>query len=287
MKSTSLFKIFWIGFIFLVVILVIASYLFLPKHKNIVTPEPQISKIDNIDKKSSRESLIEKYQNIVPKLWGENLPGVKTKLDTNQKVLALTFDACGGSGGNGFDKKLIEYLVQKNIPATLFINSRWVDENKENFQYLVNHQNLFELENHGTKHVPCSVKGQSAYGITGTKNVGELLDEILLDDSKLTSLTGKKPKFFRPGTAYTDEVCPQIANDLGYQVVGYNVLGDAGATYSATQIEKALLGAESGSIVIMHMNHPEKETANGVINTLPKLEAQGFSFVKLEDFKLK
>jgi len=53
---------------------------------------------------------------------GEGVRGVKTRLNTGQKVLALTFDACGGPGGSGYNGKLIEYLESEKIPATLFIS---------------------------------------------------------------------------------------------------------------------------------------------------------------------
>lgn len=66
--------------------------------------------------------LYDKYQ--VPKQWGEFLPGVKTALDKQDKVIPLTLDACGGPNRNQYDTSLIYYLRQQNVPATLFINSR-------------------------------------------------------------------------------------------------------------------------------------------------------------------
>ena len=98
---------------------------------------------------------------------------------------------------------------------------------------------------------------------------------------------GRKPKYYRPGTAYADEVCVEIANSLGYEVANFNVRGDAGATYSAKQVKEALLISSPASIVLMHMNHPEGQTAEGVMEAIPELRKRGFRFVKLSDLALR
>jgi peptidoglycan/xylan/chitin deacetylase (PgdA/CDA1 family) len=79
----------------------------------------------------------------------------------------------------------------------------------------------------------------------------------------------------------------EIANALGYEVVNFNVLGDAGATYSKNQVKEALLRAPPSSIVLMHMNHPESETAEGVMEAIPELKKRGVRFVRLEEYGLK
>lgn len=160
------------------------------------------------------------------------------------------------------------------------------DKNPEIFKKLSSSL-LFELENHGLNHKPCSALGRSVYGIEGTKSVGEIYDEIESNALKILNLTGHKPKYFRPGTAYCDEICVEIAHSLGYEVVNFTVLGDAGTTYSKKQVKKALLNAPPASIILMHMNHPESETAEGVIETIPELKKRGFRFVKLSEYGLR
>jgi peptidoglycan/xylan/chitin deacetylase (PgdA/CDA1 family) len=125
----------------------------------------------------TKEQILGKFSGRVPHEWGEVVKGVKTRLDTDQKVLALTFDACGGPKGSGYDAKLIDFLTGEAIPATLFISGKWMDANPEIFQTLSSNP-LFEIENHGLTHRPCSATGRSVYGIKGTKNMGEIYDEI-------------------------------------------------------------------------------------------------------------
>lgn len=232
-------------------------------------------------------NLVKKYGGRIPRQWGEKVTGVKTMLVTSEKVVALTFDACGnGTKSNGYDAKLIDFLKQAQVPATLFISGKWQRANPGLVKSLAR-EPLFDLEDHGYLHRPCSVNGKSVYHIKGTASVTEVIEEIENQGRQLAAVTGKKPKFYRSGTDFYDEVAVAIAGDLGYQVISYSVLGDAGATYNREQIKRALLAAKPGSIIIMHMNHPEGETAAGVIATIPLMKKAGFRFVKLADYQLK
>jgi len=222
-----------------------------------------------------------KYGGCVPEQWGERLEGVVSRFDTNKGEIALTLDACGGRGGSGYDGDLIDFLTARKIPATLFVNARWIDANPGIFASLARNP-LFEIENHGWRHKPCSVAGRSVYGIAGTKDISELVDEVELNAVKIETLTGRKPVFFRAGTAYYDEVAVHIIRDLGYIPAGYSVLGDAGATYSREQVVAALLKAGPGDIILCHMNHPEGDTAEGIMDALHMLLDRGFSFVRLD-----
>lgn len=233
-----------------------------------------------------KQEIVAAFSGRVPKEWGETVPGVKTSLATKDKVLVLTLDACGSPKGKGIDAELIRFLDREKIPATLFINARWIDANPVLFLELARNP-LFTIANHGLLHKPASVNGKSIYGINGTRDVGELVDEIELNAEKIEKLTGKRPEYYRSGTAYYDEIAVQVAERLGHKVIGFSVLGDAGATFSKEQVTAALLTSVSGSIVILHMNHPESGTGKGVMAAVPQLKKRGFRFVRLSDYPLR
>ena len=87
---------------------------------------------------------------------------------------------------------------------------------------------MFEIENHGLNHKPCSIDGESIYGIHGTSSVEEAFDEIEANARKIEALTGHRPRFYRSATAFIDEVCVSMAARLGISVVSYQALsGDA------------------------------------------------------------
>lgn len=225
------------------------------------------------------EEIEHKYANIAPTQWSENLEGVTTILpDKSKPVVYLTFDACGGA----YDKALIDYLIAHNIQATLFINARWIHKHTDDFIKLAQNP-LFSIQNHGTKHLPLSVNGKSIYHIKGTDSVSGVYKEIMDNDELIFKLTGKKPHYFRSGTAYYDEVAVSIAKDLGYNIGGFDVLGDGGATFSKEKIIKQAQKARNGSILIYHFNKPQSDTFAGIQEVVPMLLEKGFYFGKLEE----
>jgi len=220
-----------------------------------------------------------------PQQWGENVTGVTTKFHSTKKEIALTFDACGGSARSSqYDEGLIEFLHANRIPATLFINARWIDANPDIFMKLARNP-LFEIANHGTAHKPLSIEGKSVYGILGTASADEVIAEIQGNNQKIEKLTGKRPAFFRAGTAYYDEQAVAIAHNLEMEIGGFSVLGDAGATFSIPKVAQQLTSAKSGDIVLLHMNHPEGGTREGVIQGVQALLKEGYTFVRLSDVK--
>ncbi|AQA20625.1 polysaccharide deacetylase family protein [Rhodococcus sp. MTM3W5.2] len=194
--------------------------------------------------------------------------------------MALTFDGCGGPRGSAVDPDLIALLEREHLAATLFLNARWIDANRELTDRLAANP-LLELANHGTMHLPLSVSGRSAYGIAGTASVTEVIDEVMVNHQRLQSITGVPPRWFRPGTAHCDEVAAAVVRDLGEEVVGFTVNGDSGASMPAAKVQDALTSAAPGSIVIAHLNRPLGATAEGLAAALPALRAQGREFVTL------
>lgn len=226
---------------------------------------------------------VAKYKGQKPKQWGEQVDGVLTRVPTQEKIIFLTFDACGGPYGSGYDQKLLDFLNKEKVEATLLLNSRWLEANPELARQLAANP-LFSLQNHGTQHRPLCVNGRSVYKIQGTRSVAEVYEEIMGTDARLKQLTGKRPRFFRSGTAYYDEVAVKVARDLGYTITGFDILGDAGATYSKAQIIKVARAARPGTIIIYHMNQPRSATSAGVPEVVKNLRAAGYEFKKLEDY---
>src|SRR5699024_261001 len=113
-------------------------------------------------------------------------------------------------------------------------------------------------------HAPLSVAGGEAWGIPATASAEEAFAEVMDNHETVKELTGLEMTLFRSGTAYYDEVAVELAEALGYRVVNFDVLGDAGATFSADEVKGALLDAEAGSIALLHMNQPSGGTARGV-----------------------
>ena len=164
-----------------------------------------------------QDAVVARYAKDLPAAWGERLEGVRTRLATTDRVLALTLDACGGE----YDEELVAFLIRERIPATLFLTGRWIDRHPREAAALAQNP-LFEIANHGNNHRPASVTGRRAYGIAGTKSPREFAEELLIGDAKLRALGVPAPRYYRSGTNFYDDVAlamasfnnPRIMRDL-------------------------------------------------------------------------
>jgi peptidoglycan/xylan/chitin deacetylase (PgdA/CDA1 family) len=221
-----------------------------------------------------RQDIVAEFAGRTPALWGIQLLGTLVSLPAGTPGTVLTFDCCGGRGGNGVDQALIDALTRAGTPATFFLNARWIRANPAAAKALAENP-LFELGNHGSRHIPLSVTGRSAYGVPGTASPAEVYDEVMDNQDLLHSLTGKFARLFRPGTAYFDEVAIAIVHKLGLTPVAFSINGDGGATYPPDTVFREVNAAKSGDIVIAHANHPGSGTAAGFTRALPVLQSSG------------
>lgn len=229
---------------------------------------------------NSPAAVVARHAAEQPQRWGLEMPGITSTFAATGKQLALTFDACGGPGNNDIDESLVNFLITQQIPATLFLNKRWIDANPARAAQL-GASPLFELANHGVAHKPLSVTGRAAYGIAGTGSAQEAADEVWANHERLTELLGRPPRFFRAGTAHYDDVAVAIVNELEETPVGFSINADYGATASAAKVRSAMNAAAPGAISLAHMHRPQAGTGAGMIAVLPTLRAMGFTFVHL------
>lgn len=206
-----------------------------------------------------------------PTAFGTHLPGIE---DTVPHGIALTFDACGG----GYDAELINVLREFHVPATLFLAHPWIVAHPDVTRELVADP-LFQIENHGTRHVPLTVAGQAAYGIHGTVSAAEAVSEVHVNATTLREF-GVHSMWFRSGTAHYDDVTVRMVREGGGRIAGFSVNGDFGASASPTQVAQQITQAPEGAIVLAHMNHPHSGTAAGVRQAL-ELMLHDVSFTTL------
>lgn len=194
------------------------------------------------------------------------------------RSIALTLDACGG----GFDKPLIDTLVALRIPATVFVTKKWMDRNPVGLARLLAYPDLFELEDHGTAHLPAVLgTGRRVYGLGGVRDVEHLRHEVSGAAEAITSATGRAPRFYRGATAMYDATSLAVIRGMGYRVAGFSLNADAGATLSKAAIVARLRAVRPGDVIIAHMNKPAGATAKAMAEVLPELQARGWRFVTL------
>lgn len=221
-----------------------------------------------------------RYAGRKPKLWAEKMPGITSRITPeptgDHPVIALTLDACSGA----YDAELITFLRQRQIPATIFVTGRWLKDNPDTFKDLAKDP-LFEIGAHGMAHKPCSVDGREAYNIKGTASMQELVDEVESNARELHRAGTVRPRWFRSGTAFYDDVAVAVIHDLGMNVAGYSIAIDEGATLPAAKVRDKTLAAKNGDILLGHMNHPSSGTRQGLMDALPVLLDKGYVFIRL------
>lgn len=201
-----------------------------------------------------------------------------------ERRVALTLDACEG----GFDAELVAFLIRTRIPATVFATRKWLDRNPEGLAVLEAHPDLFEIEDHGDRHVPAVIgAGRRVYGIPGEPDIVHLRREVLGGAQAVEQATGIAPRWYRGATAQYDLPAIDEIRRLGFGIAGFSVNADAGATLSRKAIEERMRHVRGGDVILAHMNRPASETAEGLRPALLELLRRGFVFVRLDQVSLQ
>jgi peptidoglycan/xylan/chitin deacetylase (PgdA/CDA1 family) len=202
------------------------------------------------------------------------------RLDTSSPAhardVALTLDACGGA----YDRDLIATLVRLQVPATIFVTRRWLDANPAALRELLAHPALFEMENHGSAHVP-AVVGGSVYGMPGARDAAGVEREVEGGAQAIARAAGRAPAWYRGAGAVYGEQGEQTIARLGYRIAGFSLNADDGGTLGAASVSRRLREVRPGDIIIAHLNRPTSGTAEGLAATLPELLARDLRFVTL------
>ncbi|WP_407716694.1 polysaccharide deacetylase family protein [Mangrovibrevibacter kandeliae] len=193
--------------------------------------------------------------------------------------VALTLDACGGRT----DARILSALVEHRIPATIFATGLWLRRNPDAVAVLKAHPELFEVEDHGARHVPAIDRPMSVYGIRSAGSPEAVSAEVQGGAEALVAAGLAQPHWFRGATAkYTPSATAQISA-LGYRIAGYSINGDGGSMLGAAATEHHVEAARDGDVIIAHINQPTHPAGAGLVKGLLALKARGVVFVTLKE----
>ena len=193
--------------------------------------------------------------------------------------VALTLDACMGA----VDLRILEALIQNQIPATLFVTARWLRNNAEAVATLKAHPELFQLENHGAMHIPAVTGTETLYGIAPAGTLEAVAAEVDGGAAEMAACGIGKPSWYRDATAlYSGDALLRI-RQMGYRIAGFSLNADFGASLPAEKVTERLLTAKDGDVIIGHINQPKRSSGAGLAAGVVALKAKGFTFVRLKD----
>ncbi len=207
---------------------------------------------------------------IEPKLYIE-------KGQASQPQIALTLDLCMGD----IDRRIFDVLLSHKIKATLFVTARWLHRNKAIVDIIKANPELFEVANHGKNHVPAIDNQETIYGLKTAGSLKAVCEEIRGGEEAINAAGFPRSNWYRDAAARYSRDAVKLINAMGYQVGGFSLNADMGASLPAKTVAARILKAKNGDVIIAHMNQPMRMSGAGVAEGIIALEKKGFTFVKL------
>ena len=205
------------------------------------------------------------------------LPAVVPQVVKNgprrKKKIALTFDACSTQGPSQFDERVIRTLIDMQVPATLFLGGKWMEEHPDETQELANYPQ-FELGNHTYLHPHLPRESDE-----------RVREELARTQDMLFTLTGRQATLFRAPYGELDAHVVRLGADAGMIAIQYDLAsGDPDPRISSKRlIEYVTDQAKNGSIVVMHMNGRGWKTADALPRIVLRLRKKGYKLVTVSE----
>jgi peptidoglycan/xylan/chitin deacetylase (PgdA/CDA1 family) len=203
-------------------------------------------------------------------------PGASSRIITHfsdDKRIALTFDACERGKVVHFDKKLLDFIIANKIPVSIFLSGEFVKSNRTEIEKLKAYP-FIEFENHSLHHFKDMRKLSDA----------KVNKEIAENEKIVAGITGKKPRYFRFPGGNCDERTIKLVNAQGLKVVHWTYAsGDPDKHVSSKNlVDDALARTKGGDILIFHINGRGVHTADAIPQIYKGLQEKGFVFAKLD-----
>lgn len=199
----------------------------------------------------------------------EEGPAAVYKVETDRKVLALTFDI---SWGETRAEPIIDILKEKGVDkATFFLSAPWSKEHPDIVKKIKDAG--FEIGSHGNKH----------------DNYSEMSDEDIRKQIRtahaiLSEVTGTSPKLLRLPNGDFDKRVLRIADELGYTTIQWDTDSKDWTNPGVDRIVSTVVSrAHPGDIVLMHASDSSKQTHEALPTIIDELRAKGYSFATVSE----
>ncbi|MGW0657906.1 polysaccharide deacetylase family protein [Streptodolium elevatio] len=194
-------------------------------------------------------------------------PPVIKSVPTDQKIVFITID-----DGAEKDPKFLEMARDMNVPFTMFLNDSYVRQDPEYFRKL---QDMgHSVQNHTLDHPNLRTLDAEAQK-----------REICGNQDRIEQEYGVRPYLFRPPFGNYNATTEQVAGQCG---VGAIVLWRESMQISDMQYLDADKQLKPGDIILAHFRGPSdlkgKTMTQMMANLLRKIQAQGFTVARLEDY---
>lgn len=209
----------------------------------------------------------------------------RVKLSGDKKAIALTFDMCElDTSTTGCDVDVLNFLREKNIPATLFMGGKWMRTHSRRVKQIM-HEPLFEIANHNWSHGNAALLSDE--GLKAQILWTQAEYELLREEAGIEGIP-KVPVLFRLPYGRSSQRALKTIASLGLKVIQWDVAAESGR--DNTNIKRAERSANlvasmtrPGSILLFHANAVPRGTIVLLRETVRVLEEKGYVFVKVSE----
>lgn len=188
-------------------------------------------------------------------------------VETEEKVCALSFDACWGAEKT---QGILDFVTKNDLTANFFVVGMWVEKYSDTLKILSDSGRI-EIGTHSATHPDMASLPESKSRL-----------ELETSMSMIETVTGKTPELFRaPYGSYSDTLL-NTAESLGLYTIQWDVDSLDWKGYSAFQIASRILDrVRSGSIILMH--NDGEHTLEALPLILDGLKNKGFTCKTIGD----
>lgn len=191
--------------------------------------------------------------------------GIVTKVDTTEKVVALTFD----DGPTEKTDKILKVLEETDVKATFFLTGKEMEENFGEAEKIADAGH--ELANHSYSHERMIFKSPSF-----------IKSEIEKTDKLIREAGYEGMIQFRPPNGKKLLLLPYYLNQNDRKTILWNIEPDSYpeiASDSSKIVENVSKNIEPGSIILLHvMYNSRKESLDSVKGIVTDLKEKGYTF---------
>jgi peptidoglycan/xylan/chitin deacetylase (PgdA/CDA1 family) len=201
-----------------------------------------------------------------------------TALPTEQRVVALTFDA--GANADGV-ASILSTLRSTGTPATFFLTGAWAQSFPAQAAEVAR---SYPVGNHTQSHPDLTTLSSAA-----------VRTQIIDADTAIRATAGTDPRpWFRFPFGARDARTQAIVGCLDYGSVRWSVdtlgwQGTSGGQSAASVTARVLGSLRPGEIVLLHVgSHPTDAStldADALPSIIREVEARGYRFVDLDDYR--